>query len=198
LDTGVYAKLTTVEGDMIISCGAPFIAGMAFVIAYTALVLIGNSLEGSFFPLTVDLDNALGTLFLIGVDIYTQHIIPVAQDIVSTTANYNAGFFLCKLKNNITLLLPQAVLEAAFNSVVGMGKKMGFYGFLLKLRDMLGGKTTLFRKHLYKLLIVAGYAKLLGKLHTHSSAAAAELTAYGYDFIVHRNTYLYKVLVSVV
>ena len=86
-----------------------------------ALVLVLQTLLGGLLPLTVDLDDALGTELHIRMDEDLQAVGLVLQDVIGAAADDDAGAFFGQSGDDLILVRPENVLVGGAEHPVGEG-----------------------------------------------------------------------------
>lgn len=110
LRTLFNAQLSAVQRHIVRLNLPPFLAGVEAIIGASALILILQPLLRSLGPLAVLFHNALCPEGHICMNEDLQNIGTVLQDKVRTPADNDAGAFLCQIRNDIALNLPENIL----------------------------------------------------------------------------------------
>lgn len=103
------AQLFAVQRHIVRLNLPPFLAGIEAIIGASALILILQPLLRGLGPLAILFHNALCPEGHICMNEDLQNIGTVLQDKVRTPADNDAGAFLCRIRNDIALNLPENI-----------------------------------------------------------------------------------------
>ena len=181
-----YPQHAAVQSYVIILSMTPFPVGIEAVVGCAALVL--QALLGRIAARAILLDDASGAAGNVGVDEHAQAIGFVAQNVICTAADDNAGTLLCEIQDHLLLNPPEVVLEGmavAVTVVEGTLKPVAADAVFATFGHILLGETALFGDFIDQIRIVAGDPQLCCNLLADGASAAAELSADGDDPIAH-------------
>ena len=100
IHTTLHTNLSAVQAQVIVIRLPPLGARIQLIERLTLLVLIMKSLDGGFLPLSVYVDNALGPLFIGGMNEYSHAISDITKNVVCTTAHNDAWALFRQIRNH--------------------------------------------------------------------------------------------------
>ena len=103
IHAALHTNFSTVQAQVIVIRLSPLSARIQLIERLTLLVLIMKSLDGGFLPLSVYVDNALGPLFIGGMDEYSHAISDITKNVVCTTAHNDAWALFRQICNHFLL-----------------------------------------------------------------------------------------------
>ena len=107
--TFFHTKFTAVEGNMVVLCMAPFHICIEAMVCCTSLIFIFYALFWRLLSFTIFFHNTLSSILQVCMDKDFQTVCLILQNIISTSANDDAGALFCKLCNNPLLDTPEII-----------------------------------------------------------------------------------------
>jgi len=192
INTLLDTQNTGVKRDVIVLGLSPGPTGVVLIVYTTALVLFVQTLLGALIGLAVAAHNAFSTVCYICKYKSMQCIGTVLQDVVSITANNDAGTLLGQLQYDAALDIPQEVgsgqtIHHTGDTLrgKGVGKQAAAGGVLAVLFHELGSKAGFQCDLIDQFLIVERNAQTFCNHTANTAAAGAKFTADGDDFLFH-------------